>query len=49
MYGNVLCIGASVVVCLIIVVEICVNIVLLYDKYNEFRRRRRMGVVNYEW
>lgn len=48
-YGNAPCIGASAAVCSIIAAETCANIVSLYDKYNELRRRRRMGAANHEW
>lgn len=48
-YGNAPCIGASAAVCSIIAVETCANVVSLYDKYMELRRRRRMGRANQEW
>ncbi|KAM7426524.1 hypothetical protein ABFA07_022199 [Porites harrisoni] len=48
-YGNAPCIGASAAVCSIIAVETCANVVSLYDKYMELRRRRIMGRANQEW
>ena len=48
-YGNAPCVGASAAVCSIIAVETCANVVSLYDKYVELRRRRRMGMAYREW
>lgn len=48
-YGKAPCIGASAAVSSIIAVETCANIVSLYDKYNELRRRQRMGMADPDW
>ena len=48
-YGKAPCIGASAAVCSVIAVETCANVVSLYDKYNELRRRQRMGTADHEW
>lgn len=47
-YKVILCKGVSVVVFFIVVIEICVNVVLLYDKYKELRRRRELRIVDDE-
>ncbi|XP_029197222.1 uncharacterized protein [Acropora muricata] len=48
-YGNAPCMGASAAVCAIIAVQTCANIVSLYDKYMELRRRQRMGTADPGW
>ena len=48
-YGKAPCMGASAAVCSIIAVETCANVVSLYDKYTELRRRQRMGTADHEW
>lgn len=48
-HGATPCIGASAAISSIIAVETCANVVSLYDKYKELRRRRRLGLADREW
>lgn len=43
------CSGASAAVSSVVAVETCANIVSLYDKYKELRRRRMLGIADSEW
>jgi len=49
LHGKAPCMGASAAVCSIIAVETCANVVSLYDKYTELRRRQRLGMADPEW
>lgn len=48
-HGTTPCKGASAAICSIVAVETCANIVSLYNKYIELRRRRRLGIADREW
>lgn len=48
-HGTTSCKGASAAICSIVAIETCANIVSLYDKYIELRRRRRLGIADREW
>lgn len=48
-HGAIPCKGASAAISSIVAVETCANIVSLYDKYKELRRRRRLGISDQEW
>lgn len=48
-HGATPCSGASAAISSIVAVETCANIVSLYDKYKELRRRRRLGIADNEW
>ena len=43
------CRGASAAISSIVAIETCANVVSLYDKYKELRRRRELMIVDDEW
>ncbi len=48
-HGATPCRGASAAISSIVAVETCANVVSLYDKYKELRRRRSLGIADSEW